>query len=86
MKKILTVFVAAFFIFGSLSADNLKGFHYGKEKAPTGKEWESPEDLSLNKEQPSAWMFHFDTEANAKQVLPEKSPFWQSLDGTWKFH
>ncbi|MBO7347609.1 MAG: discoidin domain-containing protein [Bacteroidaceae bacterium] len=86
MKKILTVFVAATFICGMLSADNLKGFHYGKEKNPTGKEWESPEDLSLNKEQPSAWMFHFDNEASAKQVLPEKSPFWQSLDGTWKFH
>ena len=86
MKYYLTLIVAALAIHGTLSADDLKGFHYGKAKAPSGKEWESPSDLSLNKEQPSAWMFHFDSEAGARQVLPEKSPFWQSLDGTWKFH
>ena len=86
MKNLLTLFAAALAIHGTLYADNLKGFHYGREKAPSGKEWESPSDLSLNKEQPCAWMFHFDSEANAKQVLPEKSPYWQSLDGTWKFH
>ena len=26
----------------------LKGFAYGQAEAPTGKEWEAPEELALN--------------------------------------
>ena len=37
----------------------LKGFAYGQAEAPTGKEWEAPEELALNKEQPRAWFFTF---------------------------
>ncbi len=67
-------------------ADNLKGFEYANEKAPTGREWESPERLSLNKEQPHAWFFSFADVATARKVLPENSCYWMSLNGTWKFH
>ena len=71
----------------TLSAQNLQGFSYADTPtAPTGNEWQSPESLALNKEQPRAWGFHFPTEEAARAVLPEHSPFWQSLDGTWKFH
>ena len=28
----------------------LKGYTYASEQAPTGKEWQSPENLALNKE------------------------------------
>lgn len=64
----------------------LEGFAYGKETAPTGKEWESPELLSLNKEQPRAYFFSFQGKEDARKVLPENSRFWKSLNGQWKFH
>lgn len=32
----------------------LEGFKYASEKAPVGNEWESPENIALNKEQPRA--------------------------------
>ncbi len=65
---------------------DLKGYYYGKEKAPTGKEWESVENLSLNKEQPHAWFFSFGDVETARKVLPENSQYWQSLNGNWKFN
>ena len=65
----------------------LVGFAYETHPtAPTGHEWESPEALALNKEQPQSWGFHFATEETARGVLPERGAYWQSLDGTWKFH
>ncbi|MDD3491211.1 MAG: hypothetical protein PHR62_15150, partial [Paludibacter sp.] len=63
-----------------------EGFRYSNETAPTGKEWESPQDLSLNKEQPRAWFFSFQDTENARKVLPENSEYWLSLNGTWKFN
>lgn len=92
MRKIL-----AFALFGlatlNCAADEnpnarpmLKGFEYGVVNAPTGEEWQSPERLSLNKLQPTAYMFHFANPESAKGVQPEKSEYYQSLDGTWKFH
>ena len=71
----------------SINTPQLEGFAYeAQPTAPTGKEWESPEALALNKEQPQAWGFHFATEEAARGVLPERGAYWQSLDGTWKFH
>lgn len=64
----------------------LKGFTYASEQAPTGKEWESPENLALNKEQPHAWFFSFQDVESARKVLPENSKYWQSLNGEWKFN
>jgi len=64
----------------------LGGFAYGDKEAPTGKEWESVEELALNKEYPRAYFFSFDNEAQAAQVGPEKSPYWLSLNGQWRFH
>ncbi len=65
----------------------LEGFAYDTQvTAPTGDEWQSPEALALNKEQPRAWGFHFPTEQAARGVLPERGAYWLSLDGTWKFH
>lgn len=37
----------------------LAGFRYGTAFAPMGKEWQSPEDLSLNKELPRSYSFCF---------------------------
>ncbi|MFR9524513.1 MAG: glycoside hydrolase family 2 TIM barrel-domain containing protein [Rikenellaceae bacterium] len=64
----------------------LQGFTYGKAEAPTGKEWESPEDLAHNKELPRAWFFSFQDVDSARGVLPEGSEYWQSLDGEWSFN
>ncbi len=64
----------------------LKGFNYAAMTAPTGKEWESPQELALNKEQPHAWFFHFSDTESARRLLPEYSSYYQSLNGSWKFH
>lgn len=71
----------------SAMADNqpLEGFLYQNADAPTGMEWQSPEQLSLNKQQPTAYMFHFADEESALAVLPQNSSYYQTLDGTWKF-
>ena len=66
--------------------ERLAGFHYAGAIQPSGTEWQSPEDLALNKEQPHTWFFSFADREEARGVLPDGSSFWQSLDGTWKFH
>ena len=89
----LMVFILSLACFGQ----DLKGFAYGDVEAPRGYsyekgqkaglvEWESPEELSLNKEQPKAWFFNFKNEENARKVLPENSEYYLSLDGTWDFN
>ncbi len=64
----------------------LKGYNYYQAEAPEGNEWESPDKIALNKEQPRAWFFSFQDAESARKVLPENSKFWQSLDGNWKFN
>lgn len=71
---------------GAAAVTPLGGYAYGDVAAPAGTEWENPEVLSLNKEQPHAYFFNFATVDNALKVLPENSEYWKSLDGTWKFH
>ena len=68
------------------TVDLLKGYQYASEQAPKGNEWESPENLALNKEQPRAWFFSFQNLGSARKVLPENSAYWQSLNGDWKFN
>ena len=64
----------------------LEGYRYGHVQAPSGQEWQSPGELSLNKLQPHAWFMTFGKADNAKYVLPEHSDYYQSLNGKWKFH
>lgn len=72
----------------SSMADNqlLEGFEYGNVSSPTGKEWQSPEQLSYNKLQPRANFASFATVEEARKFLPENSSYRMSLDGEWKFH
>ena len=97
MKKHFVFVVLAAMSFVAVQAQNLKGFAYGDVETPRGynyvkgqepglAEWESPEELALNKEQPKAWFFTFDSEDNARKVLPENSEYYMSLDGTWRFN
>lgn len=64
----------------------LPGYRYDHSTAPTGKEWQSPADYALGKEQPHAYFFSFAPKDRAERVLPEYSSLYQSLDGTWRFH
>lgn len=64
----------------------LSGFTFGHRDAPKGDEWQSPGQLSLNKELPHAWFFSFTDIESARMVLPENSSLWKTLDGDWKFN
>ena len=85
MKNLLTTLLLLANAFNA-NADALEGFLYGKVSEPDGTEWQSPEKLSLNKLQPHAYTFSFADADEARQVLPDGSKYFQSLDGTWKFH
>ncbi|MDE7470319.1 MAG: discoidin domain-containing protein [Paramuribaculum sp.] len=54
-------------------------------QAPDGTEWQSPERLSLNKEQPRAEFYSFESEQAALKVLPDGSQYYKNLNGQWKF-
>lgn len=62
-----------------------EGFFYGGMEAPGGWEWQSPDSLAYNKEQPRATFYTFPDRESARRVLPENSRYWMSLDGDWKF-
>ena len=64
----------------------LGGYFYNQQAAPTGWEWQSPDSVAVNKQQPHAWFFSFRNVEEARKVLPENSSYWKSLDGLWKFH
>ncbi len=86
MKK-TSLFLLAGLISTSVWADGtLGGYFYQPQKAPTGWEWQSPDSIAYNKQQPHAWFFSFRTIEEARKVLPENSSYWKSLDGLWKFH
>ena len=71
MKKISLALALCCASFYSM-ADQLPlgGFSYGPMEAPTGKEWESPENLALNKEQPHAYIFPFQDVESARLMYP----------------
>ncbi len=56
-KTLLTGLLCCSLSIQSFADQPLEGFTYGSVNAPTGKEWESPENLALNKEQPHAYFF-----------------------------
>ena len=51
----------------------LEGVTYGDSEGPSGREWESPQHLAHNKEQPSATLYSFGGVESARKVLPEAS-------------
>lgn len=63
----------------------LGGFYYGQMPQPSGWEWQSPDSVAYNKQQPHAWFFSFANSDEARRVLPENSSLWQTLDGEWNF-
>ncbi|MDO4880944.1 MAG: glycoside hydrolase family 2 TIM barrel-domain containing protein [Capnocytophaga sp.] len=86
LKKIQFISFSAVSLLAVGQHKPLGGFAYGEKNEPTGKEWESVEELALNKEYPRAYFFSFQDEKSATKVLPENSNYWLSLNGNWKFH
>lgn len=67
-------------------AEMLGGYTYQSHPTgPDGNEWQDCSRLALNKEQPRATFYPFESVDKAMAVLPEGSKYWKSLDGTWKF-
>lgn len=84
---IFTLILSLACLQGMAQEASLKGYRYvAFPEGPEGDEWNSPENLALNKEQPRAWFFPFSDVESARRVLPENSIYWQSLNGDWKFH
>jgi beta-galactosidase len=88
-------FIPALLFYSSIYAQNaienpftekLDGFYFGNKQAPNGDEWQSPTNLSFNKELPRSYFFSFENQTQAQKVLPENSPYWINLNGTWKFN
>ncbi len=50
-------------------------------------EWENPEIFQINREEPRATFYSFPSKDNAlKEDNWKNSPFYKSLNGTWKFY
>lgn len=80
MKNILTaVFSIIFLVFGSVVLT-------GNPEAVN--DWENPDVVNINKEAPHVPIIPAMDRETAEQVLddPSKSPFYLSLNGTWKFN
>ena len=86
MRHILTTLLLLALALSVCADDKLDGYLFAQASAPDGTEWQSPEKLSLNKLLPHAYIFPFADAEAARRVLPEGSAYYQSLDGTWKFH
>lgn len=85
-KDYLLALCAAFALHASAQQAPLKGYAYATyPSGPTSLEWQSPEAVALNKEQPKAYFFSFADATSAQRVLPEHSAYYQSLDGQWSF-
>lgn len=84
-KTLLTGLLCCSLSIQSFADQPLEGFTYGSVNAPTGKEWESPENLALNKEQPHAYFFPFQHLDNARKVLPETVSIGSHLTVTGSF-
>ena len=68
-KPLLTGLLCCTLTVQSFADQPLEGFTYATLNAPTGAEWESPENLALNKEQPHAYFFPFQHLDNARYIF-----------------
>lgn len=55
-------------------------------KKETIRDWENPKMLQKNRELPHATLAPFPDVESAQKVSMSESPFWASLNGSWKFH
>lgn len=72
MRNVLTSSVSLFLLVSAcLAADR--------------PEWDNPAVIKIGEEQPHSTMMVYPTAALAKAGVPAQSPWYQSLNGTWKF-
>src|SRR5574344_208351 len=57
----------------------------GSASAQTGKEWDDPKVTSVNREEAHTLAIPMANEADVSKNDMRVSPYYQSLDGTWKF-
>jgi len=69
-----------FFLFMLLSVSALFA------QADFPKELEDPSKFNQNKLEPHSYFIPFETKKQALQLQDEESPFYQSLNGNWKFY
>ena len=86
MKRTHLILFAGILCCSPAWAGDVLGGYFYQQTAPTGWEWQSPDSVAVNKQQPHAWFFSFRNIDEARKVLPENSSYWKSLDGMWKFH
>jgi len=55
-------------------------------QASTVNDWENPEVFAINTETPRSLIVPFETITNAKTYNFSNSPYYQSLNGIWKFN
>lgn len=72
-KRILTLVVLTIAVCGMLRADKLP-------------EWQNQYAIGLNKIAPHAYVWPYANEESVIQRNPELSPWYQSLNGRWKFN
>ena len=85
MKKTVFSLIFCSMAMGAFAQQPLGGFLYGTEVAPMGTEWEAPEKLSLNKEQPHAYFFSFNDVESALKVLSCWNVVGIQKDGSLKY-
>ena len=73
MKSFLLILLGCLANVALAQQPMLEGFEYGNAAAPTGNEWQSPEQLGYNKLQPRAGFVSFATSEEARHLLPEFS-------------
>jgi beta-galactosidase len=83
MKYSLLFFVLVTTFLSSSCKSKYKGVPFA-EKNP--HDWENPAVSEINRETPRAYYIPFATAEQARQNDIWKSPFIQSLNGTWQFH
>ena len=88
MKKKLFVLIAAVVAICLLFVSSVMPMTASAEAAWTGNEWDTNSVYAVNREDPHAFFFPYANEADAKafhNYYPEKSAYYQTLNGTWKF-
>ncbi|KAA6299868.1 MAG: Beta-galactosidase, partial [Candidatus Ordinivivax streblomastigis] len=71
MRKTIFIFCLAFSFYNNIQAQT--------------PEWENPEIFEINKESTRATALPYSNESQAIADVYANSPYYQSLDGTWKF-
>ncbi len=69
-------------ILSFLLAVLLSGYAAGRQDAPVGDEWQSPQQLALNKDVPHAWFFSFPDVESAARCCRNAAPTGGAWTGT----